>query len=77
MSASPESTKKETRFTMEDMRRVNDGFLKHEGLELSETNLKHALAHCNGEISDKELTERIGVGVSCEENHPWLARGRR
>ena len=73
----PANPKKETRFTMEDMRRVNDGFLKHEGLELSVTNLEHALAHCNGEISDEELTERIGVGVSSEENHPWLARGRR
>ena len=64
MSASPESTKKEAKFTMEHMRRINNGFLKHEGLELSERNLEHALAHANGEISDEELTERIGVGVS-------------
>lgn len=64
MSASPENTQMEAKFTMEDMRRVNDGFLKHEGLELSEKNLEHALAHCNGEISDEELTERIGAEVS-------------
>ena len=64
MPVNPENTQMEAKFTMEDMRRVNDGFLKHEGLELSEINLEHALAHTNGEISDEELTERIGVGVS-------------
>ncbi len=66
MSGSPENTQKEAKFTMGDMREINDGFLKHEGLELSEKNLEHALAHCNGEISDRELTERIGVEASCE-----------
>lgn len=61
MSGSHESTQKVVKSTMEDMRKINDGFLKHEGLELSEKDLELALAHCNGEIFDEELMKRIGV----------------
>lgn len=49
--------------TLDDMRKINNGFLRHEGLELPGEYLKHVVAHSNGEISDRELEKRIcGLG---------------
>ena len=59
MIGTPDRTAKKPKVTLSDMREINNGFLKHEGLELSEIHLKHVVAHSNGEISDKELERRI------------------
>lgn len=47
------------KISLSDVRKINNGFLRHEGLELPENQLKHVLAHSRGKITDQELEQRI------------------
>ena len=59
MSRNPNSTKIEVRTTIDDMSKINDGFLRHKGLELSEEDLKRVTAAANGEITKEEMLAEV------------------
>lgn len=45
--------------TLGDMRKINNGFLRHEGLELPAEDLKRVLAAANGEMTKTEMLAEV------------------
>ena len=59
MTVNPNSTPNEAITTIDDMRKINNGFLRNEGLELSAEDLKRVTAAANGEITKEEMLAEV------------------
>ncbi|WP_333417906.1 hypothetical protein [Microcoleus sp. herbarium8] len=52
--ATSSKTSRKQKTTLDNMRKINNGFLKHEGLELPEEDLKRLVSVLNDDISKEE-----------------------
>lgn len=59
MIATHSRTSAKVKTTVGDMRKINNGFLRHEGLELSAEDLERVTAAANGELTKEEMLAEV------------------